>query len=140
MKTSLKRIFRFIAIALPLWGMGSFAFADDFNLYYDTTAGETDKKLESVTNLQKLTFKDGQMMVVRTDGTTSILTISNIKRLFFSTAEGLTPIKDVKAEDIIDLKKGDVYDLMGRKLNIDLSKEKLPKGIYIKDGKKIFVK
>ena len=132
MKTSLKRIFRFIAIALPLWGMGSFAFADDFNLYYDTTAGETDKKLESVTNLQKLTFKDGQMTVVRTDGTTSTLTISNIKRLFFSTAEGLTPIKDVKAEDIIDL--------MGRKLNIDLSKEKLPKGIYIKDGKKIFVK
>ena len=116
------------------------SFADDFNLYYDTTAGETDKKIESVANLQKLTFKDGQMTVVRTDGTTSILTISTIKRLFFSTTEGLTPIEDVKAEDIIDVKKGEVYDLMGRKLNIDLNKGKLPKGIYIVSGKKVFVK
>lgn len=116
------------------------SFADDFNLYYDTTAGETDKKIESVTNLQKLTFKDGQMTVVRTDGTTSTLTISTIKRLFFSTSEGLVAIEDVKAEDAIDVKKGEVYDLMGRKLNIDLSKEKLPKGIYIVDGKKLYVK
>lgn len=116
------------------------SFADDFNLYYDTTAGETDKKIESVANLQKLTFKDGQMTVVRTDGTTSILAISTIKRLFFSTTEGLTPIEDVKAEDIIDVKKGEVYDLMGRKLNIDLNKGKLPKGIYIVSGKKVFVK
>lgn len=116
------------------------SFADDFNLYYDTKAGETDKKIESVANLQKLTFKDGKMTIVRTDGSTSTLTISDIKRLFFSTAEGLTPIEDVKAEDAIDVKKGEVYDLMGRKLKIDLSKEKLPKGIYIVGGKKLYVK
>ena len=115
------------------------SFADDFNLYYDTKAGEENKKLESVANLQKLTFKDGQMTVVRTDGTTSTLTISTLKRLFFATTEGLTPIEDVKAEDIIDVKKGEVYDLMGRKLNIDLNKEKLPKGIYIVGGKKLYV-
>lgn len=132
----MKKVFLFLLFSVSVLT----SFADDFNLYYDTTAGETDKKIESVANLQKLTFKDGQMTVVRTDGTTSILTISTIKRLFFSTTAGLTPIEDVKAEDIIDVKKGEVYDLMGRKLNIDLNKGKLPKGIYIVSGKKVFVK
>ena len=114
------------------------AFADDFNLYYDTTAGTENNMIESVANLQKLTFENGTMKVIRKDGTTSTVSIADIKRLFFSTEETVA-IKDVKVEDTT-AKTGEVYDLTGRKLNVNLSNHQLPKGIYIIDGKKVLVK
>ena len=112
--------------------------ADDYSLYYVGTTSTTNNKIETVTNIRKLTFEDGKMTVTRTDGTTSQLNIASMKRLFFST-DAVTAIEGVK-EDATHMEKGEVYDLTGRKLSIDLTKQKLPKGIYIIDGQKVLVK
>ena len=112
--------------------------ADDYSLYYVGTTSTTNNKIETVANIRKLTFEDGKMTVTRTDGTTSQLNIASMKRLFFST-DAVTAIEGVK-EDATHMKKGEVYDLTGRKLSIDLTKQKLPKGIYIIDGQKVLVK
>ena len=116
---------------------GLSVFADDFNLYYDSQAGTANTKIEAVSNLQKLTFENGNMVAVMKDGTSTSLPMADIKRLFFAsdTAVG---IKEVKEETTAE-KKGEVYDLTGRKLNINLESGQLPKGIYIIDGKKVFI-
>ena len=116
--------------------LGLSAFADDFNLYYDS-AEENGNKIESVSNLQKLTFEDGKLVVTLKDGTSKSLPTAGITRLFFNTdkAVGIEEVEEVTAN-----KKGEVYDLTGRKLSIDLNNEKLPKGIYIIDGQKVLVK
>lgn len=130
----MKHLSTFVAAFL----LGMTAFADDFNLYYDATAGTEGNKIESVENLQKLTFEDGKMVVIRKDGTTSTVNISSIQRLYFSTDETVA-IEEVKAENTT-AKKGEVYDLTGRKLNIDPESQQLPKGIYIIDGKKKLIR
>ena len=116
--------------------LGLSAFADDFNLYYDS-AEENGNKIESVSNLQKLTFEDGKLVVTLKDGTSKSLPTAGITRLFFNTdkAVGIEEVEEATAN-----KKGEVYDLTGRKLSIDLNNEKLPKGIYIIDGQKVLVK
>lgn len=116
---------------------GLSVFADDFNLYYDSQAGTANTKIEAVSNLQKLTFENGNMVVIMKDGTSTSLPMADIKRLFFAsdTAVG---IEEVKEETTAE-KKGEVYDLTGRKLNINLESEQLPKGIYIIDGQKVFI-
>ena len=117
--------------------VGLSVFADDFNLYYDSQAGTANTKIEAVNNLQKLTFENGNMVVIMKDGTSTSLPMADIKRLFFAsdTAVG---IEEVKEETTAE-KKGEVYDLTGRKLNINLESEQLPKGIYIIDGQKVFI-
>lgn len=130
----MKKLFT-LAIVLTL---GLSAFADDFNLYYDSAEGKNNK-IESVANLQKLTFEDGKLVVTLKDGTSTSLPTAGMTRLFFHTENGVVGIEDVE-EDATAKKKGDVYDLTGRRLNIDLSNEKLPKGIYIIDGQKVLVK
>lgn len=116
---------------------GLSVFADDFNLYYDSQAGTANTKIEAVSNLQKLTFENGNMVVIMKDGTSTSLPMADIKRLFFAsdTAVGIEEVKEETAAE----KKGEVYDLTGRKLNINLESEQLPKGIYIIDGKKVFI-
>ena len=119
-----------------VWLLGMTAFADDFKLYYDSTASNA-TQVDAVDNLKKLTFEEGKMTVVRKDGTSTELDLTNVKRLFFSTdPTAIEEVKEEKAEQ-----KGEVYDLMGRKLDFDLSKgQTLPKGFYIIDGKKVLVK
>lgn len=119
--------------------LGISAFADNFSLYYDytTATGDATDKIEDVANLKKITFKDGQMVAFRKDGTTSSYSIASVQRLYFRSIEA-DAIEEVK--ESATPKKGEVYDLMGRKLNIDLSKQQLPKGLYIIDGKKTLVK
>ena len=77
------------------------------------------------------------LKVLRKDGTNTEVDLTNVKRLFFSTdATAIEEVKEEKTEQ-----KGEVYDLMGRKLNFDLSKgQTLPKGLYIIDGKQVLVK
>ena len=116
----------------------SFAESDDFNLYYDATAGTEAKKIEAVANLQKLTFENGKMTVIKKDGTTSVVNVANIQRLFFATSEAVVGIEEIEAETRCE--KEGVYDLMGRRLDVDLNKQQLPKGLYIIDGKKVLVK
>lgn len=115
------------------------AFADDFNLYYDSSAGNTGIKIESVANLQKITFEDGKMVTFTTDGKTQTLNTADIKRLFFSTEKTVTAIEGVE-EGAAGEKVYEVFDLMGRKINIDPQTGELPKGVYIVNGKKILVK
>ena len=115
---------------------GLSAFADDFNLYYDL-ADQSANKIESVSNLQKLVFEDGNLVVMLKDGTSASLSTDGMTRLYFSTktAVGIDGLKEETATN-----KGEVYDLMGRKLNVDPDSNKLPKGIYIIDGQKVIVK
>ena len=123
-------------LLILVWALGMTAFADDFKLYYDSNASSA-TQVEMVDNLKKLTFEKGKMTVVRKDGTNTEVDLTNVKRLFFST--DATAIEEEKKEKTEQ--KGEVYDLMGRKLNFDLSKgQTLPKGLYIIDGKKVLVK
>lgn len=115
--------------------LGLSAFADDFNLYYNSAEGAENNKIETVANLQKLTFENGNMIVTIKDGTSTTLPTASITRLFFST-ETAVGIEEVKSTE----KKGEVYDLTGRKLNVDPKEGKLPKGIYIIDGQKVIIK
>lgn len=120
-----------LAIVLTL---GLSAFADDFNLYYDSAEGKNNK-IETVANLQKLTFENGNLVITFKDGTSTSLPTEGMTRLFFNT-EAAVGIDNVKEETAS--KKGEVYDLTGRKLNIDINE--LPKGIYIIDGQKVLIK
>ena len=123
-------------LLILVWALGMTAFADDFKLYHDSNASSA-TQVEMADNLKKLTFEKGKMTVVRKDGTNTEVDLTNVKRLFFSTdATAIEEVKEEKTEQ-----KGEVYDLMGRKLNFDLSKgQTLPKGLYIIDGKKVLVK
>lgn len=118
--------------------MGLSAFADDFNLYYDAKDGAENTMIEAVSNLQKLTFENGTMVVTRKDGTSTSLSVASINRLFFSTeqAVGIDELTDETAAN----KKDEVYDITGRKLDIDLKSEKLPSGLYIINGQKTLIK
>lgn len=126
---------QFITLATALT-LGLSASADDFNLYYDKSE-EKSNKIESVANLQKLIFEDGKLCVVFKDGTSESFSMEKMTRLFFNTEE-VVSITDVRKETAP--KKGEVYDLTGRKLNVDFNSEKLPKGIYIIDGQKKIIK
>ena len=128
----MKKIFTLTAAL----AFGLSAFADDFNLYYDF-ADQTANKIESVSNLQKLVFEDGNLIVVFRDGTSASLPTESITRLYFNTE---TVVGIDSAEEETATKKGEVYDLTGRKLSVDPGSKKLPKGIYIVDGQKVIVK
>lgn len=112
------------------------ASAEDFSLYY-TTATAQKNEIAPVAQLQKITFENGNVVATLKDGTKKTTAIADISKLFFSSDSG-TGIAEVK-EETAKVKKG-VYDLTGRKLNIDIKSDKLPKGIYIVDGEKIQVK
>lgn len=111
--------------------------ANDFNLYYVANDGALVAQKWEVNKLQKITFEEGKMNVIETDGSTTVVSLSDIQKLVFYTEEGATDIKDVR-DETPEQTKEDVYDLMGRKLNID--RDQLPSGIYIIAGKKTFIK
>jgi hypothetical protein len=111
--------------------------ADDFNLYYVANDGALAAQKWEVNKLQKITFEEGEMNVTATDGTTTVVSLADIQKLVFYTEEGATDIRDVQDENPEQTKE-DVYDLMGRKLNID--RDQLPSGIYIIAGKKTLIK
>lgn len=127
---------KFFLIAATLM-LSISTFAEDYSLYYDSKEGATNTELSAVAKLQKLTFENGNVVLTFKDGTSKSTAISSIKRLFFSVP-GADAIEEVKEETLTG-KKG-VFDLTGRKLNIDVNSKNLPKGIYIIDGKKIQVK
>lgn len=108
------------------------AMADDFSLYYDANEGQTNNRMESVANMQKITFENGNIVITRKDGTTASTPIASVKRIFFSTDEAV----GIEAPAKVIAENEDVYDLTGRKIK-NVSINNLPKGIYIVDGKKI---
>lgn len=127
----MKKVFTIIALAMSLT-----ASAEDFSLYYDLASGVKNTEVSAVSNLQKLVFdKEGKLIIYKKDGSSQTIDMSNVSRLFFSTPQTV----DIKK---VDNEKGEmnVFDLTGRKINADQSANKLPKGIYIINGKKTTIK
>ncbi len=129
---------RKIFVSVVAMMLGISAFADDITLYYDSTEGAKNNELSAVSQLRKLTFENGNLVLTMKNGTVKSTSLASIKRLFFANSESVG-IEDVVEENIDATKAGkDVYDLTGRKLNVNF--KALPKGIYIIDGKKVLVK
>ena len=76
------------------------------------------------------------MNVIALDGTTTEIPTANLQNLVFWTENGLTDIEEI--EDGQNQSKDEVYDLMGRLINLD--PDQLPKGIYLINGKKTLIK
>lgn len=132
----MKKIFTLCAATM----LGLTVMADDFNLYYEATSEATSTKIDAVSNLKKLVFENGNLVVERVDGSKTTLSLADLKSLYFFTANGVVGIEGVKADkqQAKETSESEVYDLMGRKLN--KAPEDLPKGLYIVDGKKTLIK
>jgi hypothetical protein len=130
----MKKIF---ALTAGLMLTASTALAEDFNLYYIANDGTLAEQSWEVSSLQKITFEEGQINVITTGGVVTTLSTSDVKKLIFYTEETVTGIDKIK-EDKKPNQTGKVYDLYGRLIKTD--GDKLPKGFYIIDGKKAFIK
>ena len=113
------------------------AEAEDFNLYYVASDGTLATQKWEVNKLQKITFEEGKMHVIAKDGSTTDVSTAGIQKLVFNTEKGITGIEEIQDENQNQAKE-EVYDLMGRKLDIAI--DQLPKGIYIIAGKKTLIK
>lgn len=113
------------------------AEAEDFNLYCVAKDGTVATQKWEVNKLQKITFEEGKMHVIATDGSTTDVSTASIQSLVFNTEKGITGIEEIQDENQNQAKE-EVYDLMGRKLDIAI--DQLPKGIYIIAGKKTLIK
>ena len=119
--------------------VSTIAWAEDFNLYYTATSDGTNVKVESVSNLQKVVFKDGNMVAILFDGTQKTVNLSLVQRLVFFTESGLVGIPGTKEANTANTKHK-VYDLTGRLLGNNIDVKKLPKGTYVIDGQKKFIR
>ncbi len=113
------------------------AEAEDFNLYCVASDGTLATQKWEVNKLQKITFEEGKMHVIAKDGSTTDVPTAGIQKLVFNTEKGITGIEEIQDENQNQAKE-EVYDLMGRKL--DLDRDQLPSGIYIIAGKKTLIK
>lgn len=113
------------------------AEAEDFNLYCVAKDGTLATQKWEVNKLQKITFEEGKMHVIAKDGSTTDVPTAGIQKLVFNTEKGITGIEEIQDENQNQAKE-EVYDLMGRKLDIAI--DQLPKGIYIIAGKKTLIK
>ena len=113
------------------------AEAEDFSLYCVAKDGTVATQKWEVNKLQKITFEEGKMHVIAKDGSTTDVPTAGIQKLVFNTEKGITGIEEVQDENQNQAKE-EVYDLMGRKLDIAI--DQLPKGIYIIAGKKTLIK
>lgn len=129
----MKKIFMLVAAL----AFGANVFAEDYTLYYDSTNGQKGTELSAVSQLRKLTFENGKLVMTYNDGTTKSTSLADIQRMFFATPETVG-VEEVTNE--IDATNVDaVYDLTGRKITVKLG-ENLPKGLYIVNDKKVLVK
>lgn len=128
----MKKIFT-ITSALLLCAV---SFAEDYTLYYDATSGTKDVELTDVADLQKITFSDGIMTLHKKDGSSTDTEISLVQRLFFSTREAVG-IDNANMELVKPA--SDIHDLTGRRISAS-SAQNLNMGIYIIDGKKVYIK
>lgn len=105
----MKRILLILCAVL----LGGTASADNFYLYVVGTDGT--KTATAVSDIEKITFADGQVQVVTSSGATTAVSFSDLASMYFNTdtAEG---VKGVEA-DAIDLSRATVYDLAGRRLS-----------------------
>ena len=130
----MKRKIVFVATLI----LSAIAWAEDFNLYYTATSDGNNVKVESVKNLQKVVFENGNMVVTLKDGSSKTVALSLVQRLRFFTDSGIVGVEEVKNAEACT--KHQVHDLTGRKLGDDMNISQLPKGTYIIDGQKTFIK
>lgn len=142
MKTSIHspfRISRSASSTLVLAAAMAFAAsasADDFSLYYDQSDGKTATLVAAVTQIDKIVFEGGSIKVVQTDGKSTALTTSAVKRLYFSTPSTVSSISDASISDPVD-PEADVLDMTGRVVGKAKNFSALPQGAYIISGKKV---
>ena len=113
------------------------ASAEDFSLSYVDSNGVQHTLTWDASTLQKITFTDGQMNVITTANvTTTTVSLSEIQSIELYneeyTANAIESIPE--STDSVEI----IYDLMGRRLNIE--RDNLPKGLYIINGKKTLIK
>lgn len=130
----MKRKIVFVATLM----LSTIAWAEDFNLYYTATSDGTNVKVESVKNLQKVVFENGNMVITFKDGSSKTVALSLVQRLRFFTDSGIVGVEEVKNAEAC--MKHQVHDLTGRKLGDNINIKQLPKGTYIIDGQKTFIK
>jgi hypothetical protein len=130
----MKRKIVFVATLM----LSTIAWAEDFNLYYTATSDGTNVKVESVKNLQKVVFENGNMVITFKDGSSKTVALSLVQRLRFFTDSGIVGVEDVKNAEAC--MKHQVHDLTGRKLGDNINIKQLSKGTYIIDGQKTFIK
>lgn len=80
-----------------------------------------------------ITFENGNM-ILKESGNSTSLSLTDLSKMFFSATSEPSGI-DMMTESTT-LKTPAVYDLSGRRIDMG----RLPKGIYIMNGKKIVVK
>ena len=130
----MKRKIVFVATLM----LSTIAWAEDFNLYYTATSDGTNVKVESVKNLQKVVFENGNMVITFKDGSSKTVALSLVQRLRFFTDSGIVGVEDVKNAEAC--MKHQVHDLTGRKLGDNINIKQLSKGTYVIDGQKTFIK
>lgn len=130
----MKRKIVFVATLM----LSTIVWAEDFNLYYTATSDGTNVKVESVKNLQKVVFENGNMVITFKDGSSKTVALSLVQRLRFFTDSGIVGVEEVKNAEAC--MKHQVHDLTGRKLGDNINIKQLPKGTYIIDGQKTFIK
>ena len=124
-------------LSLIMFAASLTASADDFSLYYDITGGTQNNQAATVAELQKIIFDhEGNMIIEKKDGSQQTISIASASRIYFSTP-ATVDIKQIGTDELTD--KGDIYDLCGRKLSKEQGQNLRP-GIYIVNGKKIYVK
>jgi len=89
------------------------ALADDINLYIVNNASE--KTSYAVSDLQKITFSEGNVVLTHTNGQTTAVAISEVSSMYFDTetAEAINLVRDGE----VNLDNATIYDLSGRRLN-----------------------
>ena len=130
----MKRKIVFVATLM----LSTIAWAEDFNLYYTAASDGTNVKVESVKNLQKVVFENGNMVITFKDGSSKTVALSLVQRLRFFTDSGIVGVEEVKNAEAC--MKHQVHDLTGRKLGDNINIKQLSKGTYIIDGQKTFIK
>ena len=113
-----------------LYSSLSVLHADDYKyLTIDHNNVEKSMVLETI---QKITFKDGQMVVTTSNGNETF-TQSELVKMFFSVEPG-TRVETVSNQE--QSTEQILFDLSGREVNAT----QLKRGIYIVDGKKVVIK
>lgn len=106
------------------------AYADDYK--YLTIVNNSMEKSIVLETVQKITFKDGQMVIATSNGNETFAQVE-LEKMFFSI-EPATRVEAVPNQEKTSEQM--VYDLSGREMNAI----QLKRGIYIVNGKKLVIK
>ena len=117
---------------LALLAIGTSALAEDYK--YLTMGYSNVEKSITLETIQKITFQNGNVVVTTSEGVETFPLAEMEKMYFSATATGINEIENgkLKMEDAQH-----IYDLSGRKVSVP---SVLPKGVYIRNGKKFVVK